>query len=239
MSKGSKFWNKHKGMLRRPVLEKMFVETAILSSGYVNGLIQYKWNRTLKKRKRGVKKREWWVGKKTYLTISTLFRWLAGVASSTTAAGAPVSDRRKQLHLAQQRSSPESNSRRRKCSAWRGRTPVLKIRIPVASVIKLFSLSLTLQTNQCDHKTLKISPKKVDKTIVKTKICQNIFIKAQFLSPKHLQQNPSECLKYIQQTKFCLWLEAKIVKFRPIWSRVRVNQRLVFPLTSTDFLLSA
>jgi len=46
-------------MLQRPVLEKMFVETAILSSGYVNGLIQYKWNRTLKKkRKRCVKKRE-------------------------------------------------------------------------------------------------------------------------------------------------------------------------------------
>jgi hypothetical protein len=141
--------------------------------------------------------------KKNDLTISTLFRWLAGVASSTTAAGAPVSDRRKPLHLAQ-RSLPESNSRRRKCSAWRGRTPVLKIRIPVVNVIKLFSLSLTLQTNQCDQKTLKISPKKVDKTIVKTKICQNIFIKVQFLSPKHLQQNPSECLKYIQQTKFCL-----------------------------------
>ena len=69
---------------------------------------------------------------------------------------------------------------------------------PGANVIKLFFLSLTLQTNQCDQKTLKISPKKVDKTIVKTKICQNIFIKAQFLIPKHLQQNPSEHLKYIQ-----------------------------------------
>ncbi len=52
----------------------------------------------------------------------------------------------------------------------------------------------------------------------KTKISQNIFIKVQFLSPKHLQQNPSEHLKYIQQTKFWLWLVAKIVKYRPIWS---------------------
>ncbi len=47
---------------------------------------------------------------------------------------------------------------------------------------------------------------------------KNIFTKAQFLRPKHLQQNPSEHFKYIQQTKFRLWLVAKIVKFCPIWS---------------------
>jgi len=45
---------------------------------------------------------------------------------------------------------------------------------------------------------------KIAKAVAKTRICQNIFIKAQFLSPKHLQQNPSKHLKYIQQTKFCL-----------------------------------
>ncbi len=38
----------------------------------------------------------------------------------------------------------------------------------------------------------------VAKTVAKKKICQNIFNKAQFLSPKQLQQNPSEHLKYIQ-----------------------------------------
>jgi hypothetical protein len=42
---------------------------------------------------------------------------------------------------------------------------------------------------------------KVAKTVSKQK-CQNIYTKAQFEGPKHLQQTPRETSKYVQQTLF-------------------------------------
>jgi hypothetical protein len=41
---------------------------------------------------------------------------------------------------------------------------------------------------------------KIALKVAKSKIGQNIYNKAQFESPKHLQQDAFETLKYLQQT---------------------------------------
>jgi hypothetical protein len=41
---------------------------------------------------------------------------------------------------------------------------------------------------------------KIAQKVAESKRGQNIYSKAQFESPKHLQQSPFETLKYLQQT---------------------------------------
>jgi hypothetical protein len=41
---------------------------------------------------------------------------------------------------------------------------------------------------------------KIDQKVAKSKKGQNIYNKAQFESPKHIQQTAFETLKYLQQT---------------------------------------
>jgi hypothetical protein len=41
---------------------------------------------------------------------------------------------------------------------------------------------------------------KVAKTVAQLKRCENVYIKAQFESPKQLHQTPSELVKYLQHT---------------------------------------
>jgi hypothetical protein len=60
-------------------------------------------------------------------------------------------------------------------------------------------------TTRLEKKLPKFS-KKIAQKVAKLKKVQNIYNKAQFENPKHLQQTTFETLKYPQQTMLCNFL---------------------------------